>query len=163
MDIANYVDKGRRLFVVIHVYNPSVVSDPFFFGISHTASQVTMPPINKRYRIVASRNMAYQSDKGSAEEAEEDSSADESNTTQETRRKRRRTEPVIITGKRKRRMVRDTGTSEKERQSVATSRGEQRLGHHISSTITANTTSDGRYGCQKHGFPSSNGRVSCSV
>ena len=83
MDIANYVDKGRRLFVVIHVYNPSVVSDPFFFGISHTASQVTMPPINKRYRIVASRNMAYQSDKGSAEEAEEDGSADESNTTQE--------------------------------------------------------------------------------
>ena len=113
MDIANYVDKGRRLFVVIHVYNPSVVSDPFFFGISHTASQVTMPPINKRYRIVASTDMAYQSDKGSAEEAEEDGSADESNTTRETRRKRRRTEPVIITGKRKRRMVRDTGTAKR--------------------------------------------------
>ena len=107
MDIAKYVDIGRRLFVVIHIYNPHVTSDPFFFGVSQVASQVTLPPIDKRYRIVASTAMSYRTDGGSTDE--EEGSVDESNATP---RKRRRTEGTgqvrSATRKRKRRAARNT-------------------------------------------------------
>jgi hypothetical protein len=71
IDLANYIDKGNRIFLAIHVYNPKVKSDPFFFGISTTASQITMPPANERARIVASTAMAHTHINRSDEEEEE--------------------------------------------------------------------------------------------
>jgi hypothetical protein len=53
VDIAPYLKSGRRVFAVVHVYNPSVLkNDAWFFGVSRQAVQTTAPPDNTIVREI---------------------------------------------------------------------------------------------------------------